>query len=225
MSGRMLSTEEARRVYDRIGARQDTQAFYEDPAVDAMLAAAGFDAATAVVELGCGTGRLAARLLGGVMPAGAAYRGFDASPVMVALATRRTAPFGARASVALVDGAGPLPAAAGEADRFLSTYVLDLFPEAAILAAVADAARIVTPGGFLCLAGLAEGTGPVSRAVMASWRAVHRLRPGLVGGCRPVRLARFVQGPVWEIVLDRTVVSWGVPSEALVARRTGAEAA
>ena len=36
MSVPVLSREQARRVYDRIGARQDTQAFYEDRATDVL---------------------------------------------------------------------------------------------------------------------------------------------------------------------------------------------
>ncbi len=222
MAGRMLSPEEARRVYDRIGARQDTQAFYEDPAVEAMLGASDLASAGALVELGCGTGRLAARLLGGPLPPTATYRGFDSSPVMVRLASERLAPFGARATVTLVDGAATLPVVDRCADRFLSTYVLDLLPGAGIAAAVDEAARILVPGGRLGLVSLTEGTGPLSRVVMAAWRAVHRLRPALVGGCRPVRLAPYLAGPAWQPLLQRTVVSWGVPSEAVVVRRTGA---
>ena len=53
----MLSRQEARAVYDRIGAWQDTQAFYEGPALDALIAHGSFEDARAVFEVGCGTGR------------------------------------------------------------------------------------------------------------------------------------------------------------------------
>jgi hypothetical protein len=43
MPNAMLSTEQARRVYDRLGAKQDTQAFYENPAFDRLIAAGDFN--------------------------------------------------------------------------------------------------------------------------------------------------------------------------------------
>jgi trans-aconitate methyltransferase len=55
-----LTSEQARRVYDRVGRAQDWQRFYEDAATADLVAHAGFDAAHSIVELGCGTGRLAA---------------------------------------------------------------------------------------------------------------------------------------------------------------------
>jgi hypothetical protein len=52
-----LSHRETRRVYDRIGAKQDTQAFYEDVATRELIRHGDFASATAVFEFGCGTGR------------------------------------------------------------------------------------------------------------------------------------------------------------------------
>ena len=58
----------ARRFYDRIGRLQDTQRFYEYPAVRRLVELGSFEASRAVFELGCGSGRLAADLLGSVLP-------------------------------------------------------------------------------------------------------------------------------------------------------------
>ncbi|MEM6327300.1 MAG: class I SAM-dependent methyltransferase [Bacteroidota bacterium] len=214
---RALSPAKARRVYDRVGARQDAQAWYEDPAVDAMLRLGAITEAERVVEMGCGTGRLAARILG-AMPETATYHGTDLSPVMVGLARERLAAFGDRATVHLVDG-GPPDLAPGSCDRFVSTYVLDLLSNEDARATLAAAHRALVPGGVLCLAGLAPGHTPLSRIVSAGWKAAWHLRPVLVGGCRPIALAPLVDGPRWEIVGHARVAPWGVPSEALVARR------
>jgi hypothetical protein len=54
---RMLSHEEARAFYDWFGARQDSQRFYEDPALCDLLGHADFGEARSVFEFGCGTGR------------------------------------------------------------------------------------------------------------------------------------------------------------------------
>ena len=80
---------QARVVYDRIGRFHDWQ-FYEDRAMAQLLADRAPQTAHAVFEFGCGTGRLAARMLE-LLPPTARYLGVDVSPAMVALATHRLA--------------------------------------------------------------------------------------------------------------------------------------
>ena len=52
-----LSPAQARAVYDRVGASQDRQGWYEKAAVDEAVAHGAFETARSVVEVGCGTGR------------------------------------------------------------------------------------------------------------------------------------------------------------------------
>ena len=87
--GKALTPAQADRAYDRIGRFQDWRAFYEGPAVHDLIAHLHLDAATGVFELGCGTGALAARLLGEHLPAEATYAGVDVSPHMVRLSRER----------------------------------------------------------------------------------------------------------------------------------------
>jgi hypothetical protein len=56
----VLSPDEARKVYDRIGRAQDTQAFYEDRATAELIPHLELADAQSVFEFGCGTGRFAA---------------------------------------------------------------------------------------------------------------------------------------------------------------------
>lgn len=219
MAAETLTRDRVRRIYDRIGSLQDTQAFYEDPAVDDLIAAGSFESASAVFELGCGTGRLAERLLDGPLPAGATYRAVDLSPKMVALAGRRLARFGGRARVDLTEGDLPLPGADGAYDRFLSCFVLDLLPEAEIDAVLREARRMLRPGGLLCLAALSSGTGPVSRTVARIWAALHRLRPSWTAACRPIELAARLPDTNWRLTHHARVAPFGVPLEVTVARR------
>lgn len=81
-----LTPSQARGVYDRIGRLQDWQAFYEDATTDRLVTHAALGAAQAIFELGCGTGRLAERLLQ-ELPGSVSYVGVDLSPKMIALAT------------------------------------------------------------------------------------------------------------------------------------------
>ncbi|MEM1056437.1 MAG: class I SAM-dependent methyltransferase [Bacteroidota bacterium] len=211
-----LSPAEARRVYDRVGAKQDAQGWYEDAATDHLLRLGHFAEAERVVEMGCGTGRLAEQILA-AMPPKATYLGTDLSPIMVGLTTERLGS-DSRANVQLVDGGPPdLPPAS--CDRFVSTYVFDLLSDEDARRSTAATHRALVPGGLLCLAGLAPGHTPLSRIASAGWSAVWSLAPKVVGGCRPISLAPLVAGPEWEIVVHERVAPWGIPSEALIARR------
>ena len=217
MHGRVLTREQARRVYDRIGARQDTQAFYEDRATEILVEHGRFDTAHRVLEFGCGTGRFAARLLSRHLPGDARYRGLDLSPTMVRLARERLAPFGERAEVVLTDGSPPASEPAASRDRIVSNFVLDLLAEDDIAAVIAEARRILEPGGLLCLSGLSTGTGPLSRLLARAWSGVHALQPALVGGCRPLELRSWLSAAEWRVRHHAKLAPFGVPSEAVVA--------
>lgn len=215
----MLTTEQARRYYDGFGSKQDSQGWYEDAAIGMLVERARFEQASAVFELGCGTGRVAASLLAERLPPAARYLGIDVSSTMVELAGRRLASFGPRAEVRLADGSPRVEAAAGSFDRVFSTYVLDLLPEAAIERWLAEAQRLLAPGGLLCLVSLTNGVDVPSRTVAWLWGRVHALSARLVGGCRPIELVPFVSDGLWTVRFRRVVTAWGVPSEVLVASR------
>jgi ubiquinone/menaquinone biosynthesis C-methylase UbiE len=219
----MLTTEQARRVYDRIGAKQDTQAFYENPALDRLTAAGDFNHARHVVEFGCGTGRFALRLLQRVLPEESIYSGFDLSSTMVGIARKRLDAYKLRSSVTQTDGSPDLPLADASCDRFVSTYVLDLLTGSQIEAVVTEAHRLLCPDGLLCITSLTHGQGAVSKSMIALWKALHRLSPALVGGCRPIGVTQYVSADKWHVKLRTVLVSWGVPSEVFVAHRLAAE--
>ena len=50
---RYLSPAEPKRFYDRFGSRQDWQGFFENPAINELVAHAAFDSAQSVFESGC----------------------------------------------------------------------------------------------------------------------------------------------------------------------------
>ena len=216
---RTLSHQEARRVYDRIGAKQDTQAFYEDVATRELIRHGDFSSANAVFEFGCGTGRFARTLLADHLGPTATYRGIDLSPTMVGLAERRLAEFGERARVVLTDGVAPSSEPPAFFDRFVSNFVFDLLSEADIAAVVSEAHRMLRPGGLLCLASLSPGHGVVSRAVIRVWSFLHRLDPRLVAGCRPIELLAFLEEGRWKVRHQQPLAPYGLPSEAVVAER------
>lgn len=213
-----LDAAAARSVYDRIGSLQDSQRFYEDRPVDRMVELSEMARSEAVFELGCGTGRLARKLLGSVLPTSATYFGVDVSPKMVETARGRLDPWAPRARVEVLEPpATELPARTSSTDRFVATYVFDLLHEPDSRALLAEASRVLAPGGRLALVSLTHGTTTTSRIVANTWARIAERRPRLVGGCRPVRLQELVREPTWRVQHREVVVALGVPSEILVA--------
>lgn len=217
-----LSPQEAKRFYDRFGRKQDSQSFYEQKALDELVSHAAFEEAESVVEIGCGTGKLAARMLVEALPPSASYLGLELSSTMARLSRERMAPFGDRARCEEVDGTLPFPVADASCDRFVACYVFDLLSQEDIRGTLDEAWRCLRPGGLLCVAGLTPGTTTASRLVSRSWAAIHRLRPSLVGGCRPIQLTAFLAEGQWTVVHRRDVVQFGVTSELLIAGKTDA---
>jgi len=210
-----LTLKQTRSVYDRIGRVQDWQAFYEDATTDRLVANAALAADQTILEFGCGTGRLAERLLG-ALPESINYLGVDLSPVMINLATNRLTAWAQRARAVLVDGSLPLPADDGFADRVLSTFVFDLLEADYARAVLDDLRRVLTPDGRLCLASLTHGDGRLERAVSTTWSGLWHVAPQLVGGCRPITV-RALLGSDWQIQHHSQVHRWGLVTDVVIA--------
>lgn len=213
----VLTPSEAKEFYDRFGKKQDSQSFYEDKAIVDLIAHAEFGKAGKVFEFGCGTGRFAEKLLKAHLPASAIYTGCDLSSTMVGLAGQRLAVFKTRAQVIQSDGTIRFPIDDCSADRVVSAYVLDLLSEENIRAFFLEAKRVLHPGGKVGLVSLTEGVTMLSRLVTVLWASVFQVRATLVGGCRPIRLIRFLDTNLWQLEFHRVVTAFGIPSEVLVA--------
>jgi len=213
----VLTRIQAQNFYDRFGRKQDAQAFYEDKALDDLIAHAAFEQANKVFELGCGTGRLAYRLLAKHLSPSASYIGTDISQTMIEIAAQRIAPYKERAKAVQSDGSLHYPLPDHSVDRVISTYVLDLLSERDVCQAVSEANRVLMPGGKLCLVSLSTGVTIASRIVCALWSIAFRLHAPLVGGCRPVQLDSFLDQQMWSIDYHKVVTQFGVPSEILIA--------
>lgn len=218
-SGRFLTPEQARGAYNRIGRFQDWQAIYESRALQELIRFGAFSTSTSVFEFGCGTGAFAARLLKTCLPADCRYAGLDVSPRMVQIASSRLRPWAGRATVRLSDGSPRLQEEDGSFDHFVSNYVFDLLSPEYASAVLAEAHRILSDGGKLCLVSLTHGTSFFSRMITNLWERIWRWKPSLLGGCRPVELRDLLLPSDWSIEHWGTIVSFGVPSEVIVASR------
>jgi ubiquinone/menaquinone biosynthesis C-methylase UbiE len=216
---RVLTHEQAQAFYDRMGNKQDWQAFYEAKAIHYLIAHASFETAQAVFEFGCGTGALAESLLTSHLSPSSRYVAVDSSTTMIRLAQARLARFGSQVQVQQTDGSLQFDAPSGSYDRFVSTYVADLLSTSDITALFCEAHRLLLPGGRLCLVSLATGTGLFSHLVVSAWTGLHRLSPTLVGGCRPLELQALLEVRSFQVEYVRTVVAFGIPSEVVIAQR------
>jgi len=214
----MLSHEEAEAFYDRFGARQDSQGFYEDVALDELVAHAGLERASVVLELGCGTGRFAERLLTTVLPRDARYVGLDVSRTMVELASKRLERFGSRIEIRKTDGSVDFGLEAESFDAVVATYVMDLLPEHDVRGFLDESHRVLRTGGRLAVVGLTWGTGPLTALVSGIWSLVHRVSPATVGGCRPLNVSAHLDAR-WHVHYRAAVSGRGIPSEVLVAEK------
>lgn len=215
----VLSHQQAARFYDRLGAGLDTQAFYEAAVLHELIEHFDMKTCRAVVEFGCGTGRLAAELMEVYLSPEATYLGLDVSATMVDLTKRRLNRWNTRVDFRQCDGAPHIEAGDDAFDRFICTYVLDLLSDDEIRGVLGEARRVLKPDGLLGLASLTSGPTPTSRLVSTAWRRLHRISPWLVGGCRPIALSTFISNSDWAIDYSNVVVRFGIPSEIIIAKR------
>lgn len=216
---RLLSHDEARTVYDRIGSWVDWHALFEGPATRDLGRHLDWSQVRSVLEFGCGTGRFAEYWLSHSLPPDVSYSALDISPSMHALAKRRLARFGDRVQVQLTSGQLPLSFAENSYDRFVSNYVLDLLSVAEIQSVLREAHRLLRPNGLLGLVGLTNGFTVPSKAFERIWTSLHSYLPTLVGGCRPIALTPLLASSSWRVRYHRRLSRFGVASEVVVAEK------
>ncbi len=215
-----LTPEQAQRHYEANAARQDAQGWYEDEAFRVLIACSDFDAANEVLEVGCGTGRLAEIILRDEMSSEALYTGIDIAPAMLARAAKRLSPFAPKVTLKPGDVTLGLTAGTATIDRIIATYLFDLLSPAHSRNLIAEFHRVLRPDGLVCMAGLTPETSDGDTTILTQlWRLVQKRWPWLVGGCRPVHLRPLLDPKHWKVVTHETVSPRGLTSEILVARK------
>jgi ubiquinone/menaquinone biosynthesis C-methylase UbiE len=216
---KILSSERAKRFYDWVGAKQDTQCFYERPALADLIVHLELARAESVIEFGCGTGRLAEELLDRNLSRTARYVGLDLSTTMIGLAQSRTARFGGRVAILQTNGTTHLDFPDGAFDRFISTYVLDLLSEKDIDSLLSQACRVLANRGLLGVVSLTRGSQGLSRFVTWSWERLHQFSPMLMGGCRPISVRPRLDDLRWKVRHRNVVTPFAIASEIVVAEK------
>lgn len=214
---KLCSHEQIKHFYDRLGGWLDTQRFFKAPALKSLIEYSDFEHARHVYELGCGTGRLAEKIL--LSNSELTYQGTDLSSTMVKLTQERLHRFSDRATVVLADSTVGIELPNGVADRFVSTYVFDLMSALEIQALLAEAHRILGEEGKLCLVSLTNSRQLFGRILTLMWSRVHQINPVLMGGCRPIELTELVGQTEWRMLHVSQASRFGLTSEVLVAEK------
>ena len=212
-----LTTEQAKKYYDNFGEKQDRQGFYENKPIEIMFKEGEFEKARKIFEFGCGTGKKASELFTNKLTDICTYTGQDISDTMVDLAHKNLEQWKERVTVRKTDGSTKLPESDNSFDRFYTTYVLDLLPPEKTKEVLQEAKRVLTPNSKLCLVGITKGKNIRSKIVSSGWGFIFKLRPSLVGGCRPINLREYVTEEDWDIVFHEKVTAKLVASEILIA--------
>ncbi len=217
---RYFSADQAKLYYDRAGSKKKSADLYEDLAINDLIAHSSFNDASNVFELGCGRGQLAEMLLSSHLKPSAKYFGVDVSTTMIASTEKRLLPYKSMATLLKTDGNLKFDLPDGLFDRFITTFVLDLFSPEDITLVLREAHRLLTPKtGYLCLTNLTNAKGIRPRIVMSFWSVLFKISPKIVGGCRPLDLGDYIIPPDWQIEYSNVIISRGVPTQVLVAQR------
>jgi len=198
-------------MFDRIAARYDTMNRVLSLGLDRgwrrrTVRALQLGEQPRVLDLATGTGDLAIDIA--VMHPGARVIGLDPSPRMLAVAQAKLARRGLTDRVTLVRGdAQALPYASCELDAATIAFGIRNVPDRP--AALAEMARVVRPGGRICVLELGEpGGGVLARMARLHCRYVVPRLGALLSGAREYRylqhsIAAFPPAAEFAEVMER----------------------
>ncbi len=163
----------------------------------------------AVLEVGVGTGLLFRHLLR-ANPDGWT-EGVDRTPAMLRRASRRAAREATGRYRLRLGDAYALDLPDASFDALLCSYLFDLLPGADFPVVLGEFRRVLKPGGRLILVNMTT----TRHWYEAGWQTLYRLCPLLLGGCRAVRAAPFLEQAGFHRVRRRPVSQCTFPSEVV----------
>lgn len=143
----IVNAAQVKAFFDRVSTDWDEMrsSFYNEGVVDALAVRAEIDAAHTVVDVGTGTGFIAA----GLAPRAARVIGVDSSPAMLGVAAGNLTALGL-ANATLVEGSvDALPLADDSVDAAVANMVLHHAPDPTAM--LTEMARVVRPGGVVAV--------------------------------------------------------------------------
>ncbi|MBX9625414.1 MAG: methyltransferase domain-containing protein [Gemmataceae bacterium] len=212
--------ESNRKFYDRIADAYDFIADSNEKAArQAGVKALALKPGEAVVELGFGTGNEVLDLAALVGPTGK-VAGIDISSGMLAVAQRKLAANPPKTPIDLrVGDARSLPFADASFDAAYTSFTLELFPAGDIPAVLAEARRVLKPGGRLAVVSMSVvPPGEHTSALEKTYVWMHRHFPHLVD-CRPIDAPALVAAAGFRVAAREELHIWTMPVAVVVGGR------
>lgn len=167
-----------------------------------------------VLEPGCGTGQALAALAELVGPTGRTY-GLDVSDGMVAASTRRLRDAHLMPRTVVTRGSAlELPYPGNMFDAIFMSFTLELFSAHDIPIVLDECARVLKPGGRLCIACMSSHGGNPAMERLYSWS--HRHFPTFVD-CRPIDASRYLPDAGFGIYERKSLSMWGLAVDLMLA--------
>jgi ubiquinone/menaquinone biosynthesis C-methylase UbiE len=214
--------QQARAAYDRLSRWYDALAgSSERPFRAAVLEMLALQPGETLLEVGCGTGSGLANLVSPAYPP--LHRiGLDLSSGMLREARRKLArPLVAPGDTRLACAdAVHLPLPSSRVDVVFFSFTLELFDTPEIPLVLAEAQRVLRPGGRLGVAALSREAGSAQRPDLPvriyEWFHTHFES---LADCRPIYAARSLQAAGFELRACRSAPMWGLPVEVIVGEK------
>ena len=200
------------KAYDLIADSGERDA--RNQGIDALQLAGG----ESVLDIGYGTGSAVLELAKRVGVDGS-VTGIDISPGMQQVAQEKVNESGTQAKVQLeVGSAMKLPYGDDTFDAVYTSFTLELFPAADIPTVLAEARRVVKPGGKLGVVAMASvRDGEHDSALEKVYKWSHHHFPHIVD-CRPIDAEKFVTDAGFEMIHDQRIEIWTMPVAIVVAK-------
>lgn len=162
-----------------------------------------------VLEVGVGTGLSFEHLLR-QNPNGWT-EGIDLAPAMLRRAKRRARRAPTDRYDLRIGDAYALNVPDATFDGVLNSYLFDLLPVDDFVPVLREFRRVLRPGGRLVQINMTK-----SRCwYQKGWEWIYRVYPPLLGGCRGIEMASFVEEAGFDAVRRRFVSEWTFPSEVV----------
>jgi len=212
--------ESNRHFYDRIANAYDLIADSNERAArQTGVKALALRSGESVLELGFGTGNEVLDLANLVGPGGK-VAGIDISSGMLGVAQRKLAASAVKTPVDLRLGdARALPFAEASFDAVYTSFTLELFPEGDIPVVLAEAKRVLKPGGRIGVVSMATvRPGHRVSGLEKTYIWMHRHFPHLVD-CRPIDTEALVQAAGFKIASHQDLEIWTMPVRVVIGQR------
>jgi len=205
-----LNQDEVRETYRKFARTYDIWGnLMESKARRYCLEMADIKNGESVLEVAVGTGILFEKLLQ-MNPQGR-NEGIDITAEMLNRARMRIQQSGSTNYILKHGDAYHLDYPDGYFDVLLNNYMFDLIPERDFATILAEFGRVLRSGGRLVLVNMTKG----SLWFNALWEFFYKITPSLLGGCRGVELAPYLEEAGFVQRHRKYVNQFSFPSEVI----------